>query len=151
MAVALWWKERLEEKCPLYDPLLRIEGYNYKVRRDELQSRWWKAVARRALWADYQIWFDKVYLAPYELVSIKPTPAKELEFWMTLAPMLYVNGRKASIRNHLVRENTNYQGRIVLVKVRRYFVHLGTWEQHADALLTNNNIDVRKLGTTRYT
>lgn len=136
-AVQLWWKERLVDRHPIGCEALRMEGYNLKTARTETTDPWPRAVARQALFEDYKIWFEDSYLPPYKTAGYYadfpdnlPRPTDELGFFTTIAPFLYIVGKKQQVRAYYVPQKQLYEDRYVTIKVNRYFVRLCEWEAH---------------------
>lgn len=137
MAVVLYWKERLAARNPLRLEALRIVGFNVKPRRDRMEDPWPHSVAKQAMFEDYLVWFDQVYLPPFQEAEFYqdfpdqlPKPADQLEFFTTMSPFVHVLGRKQQTRSYFVPKVTGHEGRWITVKVYRNFVRLCEWEDH---------------------
>lgn len=133
-AILPWWKERLEARCPV-SPLFLIDGY-YKARNHDT---WPIRIARSQLYNDYLAWYNsyaqRTYDSPYYKAYPEKIPkyASETVFFSTMAPWIYVLGKDKMVRNYFVKTRVQYEGRWVDTKVRRYFIRLGTYEEHATA------------------
>ena len=147
MSAVLYWKERLESAQPLRDEALRVPGYN--VRNPSVSQTWPRAIARQALYQDYQKWFDEEYLTAFRDVGYyqdfpqhMPKPLDELGFFATMGPFLYIVGRDKQVRNYTVKVQKPYQGRLVEVKTGRYFVRLCEHKAHCAAFELNTGIEL---------
>jgi hypothetical protein len=153
MAVIPYWKERLLARCPLHVESLRVPA-NLRARNDQPGDTWPRAVAKQALFLDYQAWFDECYLVPYRETSYYqdgaalPEPAGELDFFITMSPFLHVVGRAQQTRSYFVREPQLHEGEFVMVKAKRNFVRLLTWNEHVAQfeLVTGIHIDTPDIG-----
>ncbi len=149
MAIALYWRERLKARQPLYLEALRMEGYNFIRNPDALEDSWYKAVAKQAWATDYRAWFDEIYLAPFksngyyqDFPDRLPVCGTDLEFFTAIGPFLHVIGKAQQTRSYKVHEFRPYEGRQVKIKVSRNFVRLARWEDHVAAyeLLTGSRL-----------
>lgn len=148
MAVVLYWNQRLAERNPLRDPELRIEGVNIKSR--EVEDSWPRAVAKQAQYMDYLKWFDEEYLPSFASVDYYrdfpdqlPKPANELEFFTTIAPFMYVVGRKQQVRSYAVKQQQTYEGEWMTIKKTRNFTRLCEWEEHVAAFVVQTGIEIK--------
>lgn len=135
-AVTNWWQERLQARHPLGTAAIDVEGYNWK-RRAGLESvdSWPKAVARIALYDDFRFWCEDHTIG---------TPlCSELHFFVQIAPWVY-SDKSHQVKNYWVHKSEPYQGRWIKVKVRRYFIRLNTWDEHADMFFRDTGVQVRK-------
>jgi hypothetical protein len=137
MSVLMYWKERLVAKNPLFSEAKRLEKIHVKHRRSDMDNPWPHSVARSALFEDYLIWHEEAYLVPFRAVDYYqsnpdrlPAPADELGFFSTIAPWLYLVGKKQQVRTYLVPVQEFYDGEWYETKKNKYFVRLCTWEQH---------------------
>jgi hypothetical protein len=135
MSVLLYWKERLEAQNPLFNDKLRVPMLNVRPMPGmDPRSSWPRAVARSALYQDYQDWHKDQFLALYrgiQWTGEMPKPAEELIFFSTMAEWLYVVGKEEQVRTYLVPNSVRYEGRWLKGKKNRYFVRLLDWEYHA--------------------
>lgn len=136
MSVIVWWRERLVARFPL-SPALAVEGYNYKMREGSGLDPWPMRVARQALYDDYRSWVDGANALAWPGVEegdkrlSKPVP--DYVFFTSISQMLYVHEKGKMVKNYWVKRSVPFEGGFQTVKVRRYFVRLGTWEEHAAA------------------
>jgi len=154
MAVIPYWRERLKARKPLGLEALWLVGYNVKLRDDNPEDTWPKAVAKQALLLDYKAWFEETYLPPYlesaffrDFPEQLPKPASDLDFFVTMSPFLHVVGRAQQTRAYNVPQKKMWEGKWVSVKVHRNFVRLCTWQEHVAAfeLQTHTSLDVAQL------
>lgn len=136
--VMVWWRERLDARVPLSATFM-IEGYNYKAREGANQDPWPVRVARQALYLDYQSWYIKTILPQYNTPYYRDHPEKiplyasELVFFSTMTPYLYIYDKETQVKNYHVKESRKFEGKWVTVKVRRYFIKLGSFQEHLEA------------------
>lgn len=128
----LWWEERLKARFPVSD-VFKQEPYNYKAQEGTNADPWPIRVARQALYLDYLCWVDINNVEAWKDEKDYTKPVKELLFFSTLAPFLYINGKERMVKNYNVRKCTPFEGNYVYTKVRRYFVRLGTYDEHVSA------------------
>lgn len=135
MSVLLYWQERLEAQNPLYTESLRVPKLNIRPMPGmDHKSSWPRAIARSALYEDYQQWHKDQFLALYRGISWAgpmPKPVEELIFFSTMAQWLYIVGKDAQVRTYLVPHSHLYEGEWVHGKKNRYFIRLLDWEYHA--------------------
>lgn len=141
MSVQIWWQERLTQRCPVASQKIREDGYSLRPRRGS-EDTWPHAVSRSALFDDYVEWHQDTYLGAYREVEYyrenpdrMPHPADELTFFSTIAPWLYIVGKKQQVRSYMVPKMELYEGRWYEVKTARYFVRLLEHEAHEAAFL----------------
>lgn len=137
MAVILYWRERLQARRPIYCDRLAVEKLNL---RTIVGDTWPRAVAKQALFEDYQIWFEEVYLPPYrdtgfyqDMPDQLPKPATSLEFFTTMSPLLHLIARDKQTRSYKVDKQVQHMGEWVTVKSHRNFVRLCEWKEHVAA------------------
>lgn len=136
-AILPWWKERLEARCPISE-ISFVEGY-YKRRTGVANDPWLDRVARSRLYLDYQSWYEKTIRPKYDNDHYRQFPeqipqyASELTFFTTMGPLIYVRGKEWHVRNYSVKVSRPFEGKILIVKVRRYFVKMADYEEHVDA------------------
>jgi hypothetical protein len=147
MAVIPWWRGRLLARQPIGEPALWVEGITYKPSTDG--GSWPKCVGKQALYKDYLSWFDDVYLEPYRGVGLytdnphlMPTPARDLDFFVTLAPFLYILNRVQQTRAYKIPIKVRYQDGYVTIRTRQNFVRLCAWEAHAAQFALQTGIQV---------
>lgn len=135
MTAILYWKGRLEDGSSLRAPSLREGEAYWKPREGE--PLWANAVAKSALFVDYLQWFDEVYLPPYkdkayyqEFTDQLPLPFTENEFFTTMAPFLYIQGRGSQTVLYKVTRQVRQEGEWVSIKTRQYFAKLAPLEDH---------------------
>jgi hypothetical protein len=157
MAVVLYWKERLAARCPIRAPGLLVEGFGYRKRQDRPDDPWFKSVARQTLLLDYQAWFTEVYLPPFASVQYYqdfpdqlPVAADDLAFFTTIAPFIYIVGKKQQTRSYLVDKREPYQGRWIEIKSYRNFVRLCEWEDHVAAFRLQTGQEVTATTPVHY-
>lgn len=150
MSVVQYWKERLEAQNPLYDTALRIPQVNVRPNPGmDPRASWPRAVARSALYQDYITWFKECYLKPFketpyyaERPSRLPKPVSELIFFSTIAPWIYVVGKKEQARTYLVPTQMKFEDRWVSGKKNSYFARLLEWRHHVAAFELDTGIQV---------
>lgn len=122
MSISRWWEGRLREGFPLGQPPIKALGnYNYKLRDGVVVGGWPKAVARSALYDDYGAWFN---------ISCPGATIKtEHEFYVMVRPWVYFDKGK-QVKNYFVMQSKLVNGTWVKVRVRRWFIRLGTYEEH---------------------
>lgn len=156
MSAIAYWRERLAEGFPLYN-LDYIEGEFVRIDQGAFPNVWPFAVAKQTLYADYLTWFDAVYLHPYTLVPYyrdnpmaKPAPDKELTFFASLGPLIYVVGQPQQDRSYKVDYTDTLANGAVVVKSKRCnFVRLCPMEAHI--AMFEQRIGTKVAGTkTRF-
>jgi hypothetical protein len=138
MSVHTYWKERLAEGCPTM--FYRQEGIDVKHRADRMADLWPHSVCRASLLDDYGKWHDQVFLEPYRKFEYYrnnpdalPKPADQLAFFTTLAPWIYVVGKKQQTRNYTCDVQELSNGQYITVQKGRYFVRLAELRFHIAA------------------
>lgn len=138
MSVEQYWQERLVARNPLADHLLRVEGYNVKSWSGKY-GEWPRAVARQALYQDYETW----HIAWREAMEREPWFAEqgirppevlpEFQFRVAIGPWLYIDGKEWHVKNYNVQQSSRVGSEWVKVKTRRYFIRLREVERHIEA------------------
>lgn len=135
MSIQLYWKERLAAGAPTQ--FFKEEGIDVKHRKDRMGEAWPHSVARSSLFDDYQRWHDRVYLAPYREIEYyqrrpeaMPQPADQLGFFTTIAPWIYIVGKKEQIRNYPCDVQVRVGGIWMTQSKGRYFVRLAELKYH---------------------
>lgn len=157
MAVILYWRDRLADRCPIRAPVLRIDGFGFRKRQDRPDDPWYKAVARQTLLQDYNAWFADVYLpqftgVPYymDYPDQLPKPADDLGFFTQIAPFLYIVDKKQQTRSYLVNIKEPFEGRWLELKTHRNFVRLCEWEEHVAAFRIQTGQDIGATQTIHF-
>ena len=137
MASLIWWKERLREGSPLWSEALRLDRINL---RKPMERDWPSAVARGALYQDYENWFNIEFLSPYKDARTEkldlPKPDDQLTFFATLGPVIYLAGKEKQVKVCQVPVPAHHEGRWVTVKKSRYFIRLFSLDTHIAAYET---------------
>ena len=150
MSIQIWWRERLVEKNPLGHESLRIPRINLRGHSGpNIDPGWPRAVARSALYTDYKLWFDQIFLAPYRETpyyqqneSRLPAPVPEVVFFSTMTPWLYIVGKKEQVRTYMVPFNRRHKDGFIMGKKNTYFVRLCGWVYHVAAFEQNTGTEI---------
>lgn len=136
MSIERYWQERLVSGFPLRSRALYQEGYDLRSWSGKT-GVWPRAVARQSLYADYQDWHAEVFLAEYQNSEffqshpdMVPKPATEMQFFVTMGPWLYIDGKSWHVKNYNVKKQERSNGEWVKVTARRYFIRLVELERH---------------------
>lgn len=134
----LWWRERLKAQFPLTSPDVWQEGYSWKAREGANEEGWPGRVSRQDLYLDYTMWVNDNNAKAWPNKPIeerRPLPVTELVFYSTLTPMFYMGDKSRMVKNYHVKEQQTFEGRLITVKKRRYFIRLAPWNEHVAAFL----------------
>lgn len=147
MSVLMYWRDRLKAKQPFYCPSLRKEQVTYKPNRQDENNTWPHSVHRETMYEDYLAWYGEEYLKPYvesgyyaDCPDQLPQAVNELGFFTTIAPWVYIVGRKEQVRAYKVKGQDHYEGEWYETYKNKYFVRLCTWEQHIAAFELDTGI-----------
>ncbi len=142
------WEARLLARHPLGDLSLREEGFNVRSWAGK-NGEWPRAVARQALYLDYQGWFAQEmqgnlkFLIDNNLSA--PVIPTELQFFIAMGPWLYVDGKDWHVKNYNIKASKPINRGFARVQVRRYFVRLVEWERHVSTFEACVNRSIRTL------
>lgn len=154
MSIQRWWEERLLARFPLGIEAVAVEGYNFKPQQGDKPDKWPRAVARYALYDDYRFWFEDACVKPIKETVPEakwPKAKTELEFFVCIKPWLYYD-KDHQVKNYWVFMSKMHNGAWVRVKVRRWFVRLGPFDDHVAMFLADTGVDMRpSVGTYRPT
>ena len=137
MSVIEYWKSRLKSRDPFFSKSLRLPRVNYKDHRPFTGDTWPRAIVRQAMFADYLAWHEDAFLAPYRNMPFYedredklPKAVDELAFFTTMAPWVYIVGKKQQVRAYAVPTQKWHESEWVKCKVNKYFIRLCEWEDH---------------------
>ncbi len=144
MAVLVYWKSRLEDRCPIANSIFWVDKVTYRPNQTDPFDHWPRAVARYAMYGDYLAWHKLYNLQFFE----GPKPASELVFFATMNPWVYTTGKKQQVRSYPLPQQLHHAGEWNEGRVNKYFIRLDSWETHCAAFQLNTGIDI--LTRIRY-
>lgn len=152
MSTITYWAGRLRDEFPLYDAALRKPKITYKPYLNEPYRRWPRAVCRSDLYHDYVSWYNNEVKPVYQAMPVYqenpqaiPPADAEFIFFATMSPWLYVMGKKRQVKSYYVDQQEHVDGSWVNTKVRRYFIRLGSYQEHLDAFESITGLKVSQV------
>ncbi len=139
MSVHEYWRQRLAEGRPFYNKDFMTDPLCTRRATDD-EDDWPKAICRSRLYQDYLIWHQMVVVPVFEKTPYYqsnpeaiPKPVEEYVFYTTLAPYLYVIGKKEQVSNYRVNVPEQFNERTIVIKKFVYFVRLSSLRIHTMA------------------